>query len=150
MKKILTILTGLAMAMPGTSAGDQLQAAPDPARILIVYYSRTNNTKAVAEHIRDATKGTVFEIVPERPYPQEYRATTEQAKKEINEGYRPPLKTNLDSIKDYDVIFVGTPNWWSTMAPPVATFLSSHDPGNTVDGGERTSYHQQRTQRENE
>jgi flavodoxin len=51
----------------------------------------------------------------------------EQAKKEIRAGYKPALQSTLDHIESYNTIFVGSPNWWSTIAPPVATFLSEYD-----------------------
>lgn len=41
--------------------------------------------------------------------------------------YKPPIKTKIEDIEKYDIIFVGTPNWWSTIAPPVATFLTQHN-----------------------
>jgi flavodoxin len=66
-------------------------------------------------------------IEPVDPYPDSYNAAVEQAKKEIRTGYKPalrPLSLKQDPI---DIVFVGTPNWWSTMAPPVSTFLSEHD-----------------------
>lgn len=127
MSKLATIITGIAVGLAPANAQGKLEQTPESSKILIVCYSRSGNTKAMAETIRDATKGTLFELVPEQPYPEEYRAATEQAKKEISEGVKPALKSNLESIAAYDVIFVGTPCWWSTMAPPVATFISSHD-----------------------
>ncbi|NIV37833.1 MAG: flavodoxin, partial [Anaerolineae bacterium] len=98
-------------------------------RILIVYYSYSpsGNTRRIADLIRQEVGGTVHEIEPEAPYPRSYDATVDQAKGEIQSGYKPPLKSDLDSAKAYDTIFVGSPNWWSTIAPPVATFLSQHD-----------------------
>lgn len=51
----------------------------------------------------------------------------EQAQKEIQAGFRPTLKTKVEDIAAYDTVFVGTPNWWSTIAPPIATFMESHD-----------------------
>ena len=57
----------------------------------------------------------------------------ELAKKEINAGVRPELAENVRDFAKYDVIFVGSPNWWGTMAPPVATFLTRNDvAGKTV------------------
>ncbi len=94
---------------------------------LIVYYSRSGNTRKIADLIQQEVGGTVHEIVPETPYPRSYDATVDQAKREIQAGYKPPLKSELDSVEAYDTVFVGSPNWWSTIAPPVATFLSAHD-----------------------
>lgn len=103
------------------------QAAPNPARVLIVYYTRTGNTKAVAEHIHAQVGGDLLEIQPVTPYPTDYKATTDQAKKELAEGFKPPLSTTVPDLKAYDTIFLGSPNWWSTIAPPMMTFLSEHD-----------------------
>ena len=51
----------------------------------------------------------------------------DRAKKEVEAGYRPEIEDLPIDIDDYDVIFVGSPCWWYTMAPAVTTFLSSHD-----------------------
>ena len=57
----------------------------------------------------------------------------DQAKKEISANFKPELKNKVEDISKYDVIFIGSPNWWSTIAPPVATFLTSYDlSGKTV------------------
>lgn len=104
-----------------------LASPPAKEKILIVLYSLTGNTMTIAKQIQSLTGGTMFEVVPLNPYPDDHHATTEQAKKEIEEGLKPELKTKLDNIKDYDVIFVGSPCWWATMAPPLSSFLSQHD-----------------------
>lgn len=102
-------------------------------KVLIAFYSKSGHTRQVAEYIREITGGDLFEIEPVTPYPADYRATTEQAKKEINEGYQPPIKAKVQNIADYDVVFVGSPCWWATIAPPVATFLTETDlSGKTV------------------
>lgn len=109
------------------------QPSSEGEKILVVYYSWGGNTREVARQIQEATHADLFEIIPERAYPAEYKACTEQAKMEIESGIRPPLKTKMENIEQYDKIFVGTPNWWSTMAPPVATFLAEHQlSGKTV------------------
>ncbi|MBN2046539.1 MAG: hypothetical protein JW750_01750 [Anaerolineaceae bacterium] len=96
-------------------------------KILITYYSHSGNTSEVARLIHEALGGTLFEIEPAADYPRAYNTVVEQAKKEIQAGYLPPLKSEPDQLESYDTIFVGTPNWWSTVAPPIATFLSKHD-----------------------
>ncbi|HEY8541015.1 MAG TPA: flavodoxin, partial [Pseudothermotoga sp.] len=94
---------------------------------LVVYYSWSGNTQKIARLIQELTDGDIVELIPETPYPSSYNATLEQAKKEIQANYKPPLKTKIDNIEDYEIIFVGSPNWWGTMAPPAATFLSQYD-----------------------
>ena len=100
--------------------------APKP-KILIAYYSYSGNTKAVAEAIQKGVGGDIFEIKAEGSYPEEYRAMTQQAKKEIQDNYRPKLIGKIDNIGQYDVIFLGSPNWWGTITPQVSSFLASYD-----------------------
>lgn len=101
--------------------------------ILVAYYSHSANTRSIAELIQQKVGGTLYEIQPEVAYPTAYNTVVDQAKKEIQAGFRPPLKTEIEQIAAYDVVFVGTPNWWSTVAPPVAAFLAGHDlAGKTV------------------
>jgi flavodoxin len=95
--------------------------------ILIAYFSRSGNTRNIAQLIHQEVGGTLHEIQPDVPYPKAYNAVTEQAKREIRAGYKPALRSTLDHVEAYDTIFVGSPNWWSTIAPPVATFLSEYD-----------------------
>jgi flavodoxin len=51
----------------------------------------------------------------------------EQAKKELGEQYRPKLKTKVENMQSYSIIFVGYPNWWGTIPMPIATFFSEYD-----------------------
>jgi flavodoxin len=95
--------------------------------ILIAYYSRSGNTERIASLIHQQAGGTLHRIVPERAYPASYNATVDQAKQEIRAGVHPPLRNALESITGFDALFIGSPNWWSTIAPPVATFLASYD-----------------------
>lgn len=105
----------------------QAQSLPQEKKKLIVYYSRSGNTREVAQQIKTATGGDIFELQPVNPYPPNYDDVVDQAKSEINAHFKPPLKTKAENIESYNLIFVGSPNWWDTIAPPVATFLSSYD-----------------------
>jgi len=110
-------------------------------KVLIVYLSRTNNTKTIAEIIHKNVGGTLVALELEKPYPENYRATVEQVVKENETGYLPPLKTKIDSIQNYDVVFVGFPTWGMKLPPPMKSFLKQYDlsgktivPFNTNDG----------------
>ena len=119
MKKRLILATIAAFAVSG--AGAQQPSG----KVLVAYFSHSGNS--------EATGGDLFEIVPATPYPTEYRAVVDQGKKEIEAGVRPALKNPVGDLSQYDVIFVGSPCWWATIAPPVATFLTSCDlAGKTV------------------
>jgi len=96
-------------------------------KALTVYYSHSGNTRECANQIHQMVGGDIVELIPLEPYPEDYDAVVEQAKREIKAGHRPALRTRVENIDSYDVIFVGSPNWWNTVAPPVVTFLSEHD-----------------------
>lgn len=126
----LCITTGCSNAQPISSK-----------KILIVYLSRTNNTKAIAEIIHDNVGGTMVALELEKPYPENYGATVQQVVQENETGYLPPLKTKIDSIQNYDVVFVGFPTWGMKLPPPMKSFLHQYDfsgktivPFNTNDG----------------
>jgi flavodoxin len=103
------------------------------SKILIVYLSRTNNTKAIAEIIQRNVGGTLVTLELEKPYPENYQQTVQQVVKENESGYLPPLKTKIDSIQNFDIVFVGFPTWDMKMPPPMKSFLHQHDlSGKTV------------------
>ena len=112
-----------------------------PKKILIVYLSRTNNTKTIAEIIHKNVGGKLVALELEKPYPEDYRATVQQVVQENETSYLPPLKTKIDSIQNYDVVFVGFPTWGMKLPPPMKSFLKQYDlsgktvvPFNTNDG----------------
>lgn len=111
-------------------------------RILIVYYSWSNgNTKRIAELLQQKTGANIVRIETAVPYTGDYDEVVEQGKREADSGFQPAIKPLDVDLEKYDVIAVGTPTWWYTMAPAVRTFLCSNDfSGKTVipfmtDGG---------------
>ena len=96
-------------------------------KVLIVYLSRTNNTKAIAEIIHKNVGGNLVGLELEKPYPENYEATVKQVANENENGYLPPLKTKIDSIQNYDVVFVGFPTWGMKLPPPMKSFLKGYD-----------------------
>ncbi len=97
-------------------------------KILITYFSYSTNTAQTARLLQAKTGGELFTIEPATPYSTtDYRSVSAQGQREVRSGYKPLLKTRLNNISDYDIIFLGSPIWWGTMAPPVATFLADYD-----------------------
>lgn len=102
-------------------------------KILIVYLSRTNNTRALAQMIQRNTEGRLVALELEKPYPQNYKATVEQVVTENETGFLPPLKTKIAGIEKYDVVFIGFPTWGMKLPPPMKSFLKQYDlSGKTV------------------
>ena len=91
-----------------------------------VGYIEKGNTHIVADMIADATGADIFEIVPEKGYPKSYNECIEIAKKELQANARPAVKGDV-KIEDYDVIFIGYPQWWGEPPMCVYTFIEKHD-----------------------
>src|SRR3954471_24693246 len=109
------------------------QSAAADKKILIVYLSRTGNTRAVAEIIREEVGGTIVALELETPYPADYNATVEQVSREDESGYLPRLKTRIGRIEQYDVVFLGFPTWGMQLPPPIKSFLREYSlKGKTV------------------
>ena len=100
---------------------------------LIVYYSLFQNTKNLASEIVRLTGGTIRELVPDKNYSFDYNTAAKEVRSEISRGFCPKLVSGNEPIDDYQTIFIGTPNWFKTVAPPVMSFLKQHDfTGKTV------------------
>ena len=106
-----------------------MEALPSSAfkKILVAYFSHSGNTREIASQIHKSVDGGIFEIKSVKPYPNDYDAVVKQAKQELDSGYKPALKTKVENIKSYDLVFIGYPNWCSTIPAPVRTFLSEYD-----------------------
>lgn len=119
---------GAGMLVAGCSeAAEPAPAAATPPgarKTLVVYYSWSGNTRALAKQLAVQLGCESVELSPEKPYPAEYTACTEYAKNEIRAGVRPAMKPFPD-LSSYHTLLVGSPNWWSTVAPPVSAFLES-------------------------
>lgn len=122
------IHASILMALLASSFDAQAQTPPEKEqKMLVAYFSHSGNTREIARQVQEATGADLFEIVPADAYPTNYSAVVAQAKRELQEDFRPELKTAAPDLAPYDMIFVGSPNWWSTFAPPVMTFLASRD-----------------------
>ena len=96
-------------------------------KTLVLYYSQTSNTKAVAEEIATKLGADIEEIALVTPYEGDYKATIERSKKEREQGITPEIKPLKVDVDKYDVIFLGYPIWYGTYAPPIATLLDKVD-----------------------
>jgi flavodoxin len=94
---------------------------------LTAYFSHSGNTREIARQIHENVGGDIFEIISVDPYPADYDAVVEKARKELDKKSRPELKTKVGNMDTYEVVFVGYPNWWGTIPRPVAAFLSEYD-----------------------
>lgn len=122
---------GLLLLPPAVSASVQPDVQPDTQtprasvtkKPLVVYFSRSGNTRKIAEAIHKKVGGDIIEIETVEAYPEDYNATTKLAKQEQEQRARPAIKTKIPNLEEYGVIFLGYPNWWSSMPMPVFTFI---------------------------
>ncbi|NEU08468.1 flavodoxin [Flavihumibacter sp. R14] len=135
MKKVITFWVTLITTMCMLSACSRAQqppsektaASPANKKVLIVYLSRTNNTKAIAQIIHKHVGGELIALELVNPYPENYKAIVDQVANENTSGFLPPLKTKIESIEKYDVVFLGFPTWGMQLPPPMKSFLNKYD-----------------------
>ncbi len=105
-------------------------------KVLVTFFSHTGenyavghivkgNTHIIADMIAEKTGGKLFEIVPVKEYPKAYNACVDVAKREKEAGARPAIKEDI-VVEEYDVVFIGYPNWWGDMPMAVYTFIEKH------------------------
>lgn len=112
----------------------KIEGGNDMSKMLVVYYSWSNgNTKKIAEALARAKGAELAALETVTPYTGSHQEVVDQALDETKRGYEPAIKPLGKHLADYDVVAVGTPTWWYTMAPAVKTFLHTNDfAGKTV------------------
>ena len=96
-------------------------------KILTVYYSYScGNTKKIAEKLHKILDGDIERIETVKTYGG-YEETVEIGQQEVQQSYCPPLRPLTYDVADYDVIAIGSPTWWYTMAPAMRTFVTKQD-----------------------
>lgn len=144
MKKILSlILMGFAILTGFNAKAEEIDMIGK--KILVVYFSKTGeqysvgnitegNTAIIAKMIAEQTKADLFEVkLKNDTYPAAYKALTEVALSEKKANARPEIADDMENFADYDVVFIGTPNWWSDIPMALYTFIEAHNwTGKTV------------------
>jgi len=109
------------------------------SNVLVVYYSASGNTQAVAEEIADAVGADLFEVTPKEPYTDDdlnwSNPDSRVSKEHDDESLRdvPLTTTSVDNWDSYDMVFIGYPIWWGIAAWPMDSFVKANDfTGKTV------------------
>lgn len=147
MNRLLSIIAIVGVLVIGACAQTPAKTSNNEnmkdKKVLVVFFSRTGenynvgniakgNTHIIADMIADKTGADMFRIVPVTPYPEEYMPCVEQAKQEKESNARPEIIGDVN-VEDYDIVYIGYPNWWSDMPMAVYTFIEKHDwSGKTV------------------
>lgn len=125
-----TIAAGETAAAGDAAASSQTgtaEAAEGLGNSLVVYFSWSGNTKSVAEEIGRQTGAELFELAPETPYSNDYDTVLDEAKTEQSEDARPGIMGTINGFENYNVIFVGYPNWWGDAPMIIYSFLDDYD-----------------------
>lgn len=106
-------------------------ATSQDSNILVAYFSATNTTEGVAEHIANGLNAELFEIVPEQPYTSadlDWNDNDSRSTIEMNDPTaRPAISGSVENMDQYDVVLIGYPIWWSEAPRIISTFLESYD-----------------------
>lgn len=139
MRKLLFALSaaaGIAAAACAQQRQNMYKETSDN-RILIAYFSATGTTARAAERLAEATGGTLYAIVPARPYTPDdldWHDKRSRSSAEMNDPQaRPAIGGRQPDTEDYDTVFIGYPIWWDLAPRIIDTFIESHDlKGKTV------------------
>lgn len=101
--------------------------AQSKEKILVLYFSQSGNTETVANIIHNEVGGDIIKLETVQTYPSDYNELVDYAQNEQKQNARPELKTKIDNIEQYNIIFLGYPNWWADMPMPLYTFLDEYD-----------------------
>ena len=124
MKNIKWFAALATAVLAAVSCGSKKADAP---KVLVLYYSQTATTKAVAEEIANRLGADIEEIVPVKPYEGSFQETIARSMQERAEGVVPEIQPLNANLADYDIVFLGYPIWFGTYAPPIAGFLAQAD-----------------------
>ena len=106
------------------------EPASEGTKVLIAYFSATNNTESVANHLDAILDADLYEIVPETPYTSadlNYNTDCRANREQNDASARPAISGSVDNMEQYDVIFLGYPIWWGQAPKIIYTFLESYD-----------------------
>lgn len=122
---IASVALGAGTAVAGGSSGAAAQSSG--SKVLVAYFTRTGNTRVIPQLIRRTHRTDLIEIAPAAPYPEDYETTVNQAQRERDSSYQPPLAAAVPNIGAYEVVFIGFPVWGETIPPVIRSFLAQHD-----------------------
>ena len=116
---------------PDAKPDDPSASEPEGSKILVAYFSATNNTEGVAQKLADGLGADLYEIVPEQPYTDEdldYGNSESRSSVEMNDpDARPAISGSVENMEQYDVVFLGFPIWWGEAPRIMSTFVESYD-----------------------
>ena len=128
MKNINLLLVLATVTLTAVACGSKKETPKEEApKMLVLYYSQTGNTKAVAEEIANKLGADIEEITMVDPYDPDFQATIDRCMKDREQGIIPDIQPVKANVADYDIVFLGFPVWFGTYAPPMQKYLLGAD-----------------------
>ncbi len=116
---------------PEDHSSSEPGSEPEGSKILVAYFSATNNTEGVAQKLADGLGADLYEIVPEQPYTDEdldYGNSESRSSVEMNDpSSRPAISGSVENMEQYDIVFIGYPIWWGEAPRIMSTFVERYD-----------------------
>jgi flavodoxin len=95
--------------------------------ILVIYYSLFGTTELAAEYLAEKTNADLVKIIPEREYSFNYNTAVKEARNDIEKGFCPKLVNSNPDVSSYKLIFLGGPNWFKRLPPPIVSFMKMNE-----------------------
>lgn len=125
MKKVISLLIVVGLIFGGCAVGNRKRG--NATSSIVLYYSQTGSTKAVAEELQRRLGANIEALEVENPYNGTYAETIQRCQEERNNGELPTLKAIRSDLSLYDTIYLGYPIWFGTFAPPIIAFLEQYN-----------------------
>lgn len=113
-------------SMPETTDPNNMTQEEDNS-VVVIDGEVLGNTQYVAYVIQENTGGDIFRIEPETPYPTDHDTLVDLAAEEQDQAARPAIKEHIENMDQYDIVFVGYPNWWGDMPMILYSFFDEYD-----------------------
>ena len=127
-RRVILVSSLLFPLAAGAMSAESANAETDTdSRPLVAYFTRSGNTRTVADLLSRDLDGDLFEIEPATPYPADYFETVDQATHERESNFLPPLKASVGNLGSYNTVFLGFPIWGASAPPIVRSFLANQD-----------------------
>lgn len=127
-RRLLTAAGGFGLGLMGMSGSAVAQnGSHQHLKALTVYFTRTGHTGTLAEMIHKQVGGDIFRVEAVEAYPEDYEATVQRARDERDSVRWPQVTPQVSVIRDYDIVFLGSPIWGDNLNPPMKRFIANHD-----------------------
>lgn len=112
------------------TSSSEASASKSHGKTLVAYFSRTGNTKPLAEYAAEYLSATLFEITAKIPYTDEdiaYYTDCRADREQKDESARPEIATAVENMDEYDTVIIAHPIWHGIAPRIISTFLESYD-----------------------